>query len=484
MNSLQRLASNTILAFISNIVVKASSALLFILVGRRLGPAEAGVFNLGVTYFTIALALSAWGLHELIVREVAPRREESKQYLLHYLAVRLLLALGTYGLVLLWLRLNLPYTAHTKQVILVFALAMFPEAVFTLLQGLFAAHERLLPPMLAALVNGGVKSGIGLWVLTHHGDALGLAWAIVAGSAVSLLVFIPALRHLFRQTAPQRVHFSRQFAFSQLRLTPGFVVIGIFTTIDYQLDALLISLFLSEAELGWYGAAQTVMLAFWMMPTALRTALYPLMARYYYEAPERLPALYRRANRYILLGMLPVCAGITLIAPNIIRLIFADGFAPAVPALQVIIWAVISSFLMVPSARLLLVANRQSDAGWMTALSMVANLLLNLWLIPRWGITGAAAARVLATTFFFIAIYAYVQRHLLRDSLLPLLPRPLLATLLMTAAVWPLRHLWVVWPIMVGMLVYTLAIFLLRAIPPEDQRLLRQLLLPKSLLRR
>ncbi len=475
MNNLQRLASNTMLAFLSNIVVKASSALLFILVGRRLGPAEAGVFNLGVTYFTLALALSAWGLHELIVREVAPRRGESKQYLLHYLAMRLLLAAGAYGLLLLWLRLNLPYTAHTKAVIHVFVLAMFPEAIFSLLQGLFAAHERLLPPLLAALVNGGVKLGIGLWVLAHDGDALGLAWAIVVGSTVSLLVFIPALHRLFRQVAPQPVRFSRHFALSQLRLTPGFVVIGIFTTIDYQLDAFLISLFLSESELGWYGAAQTIMLAFWMMPTALRTALYPVIARYYYEAPERLPVLYRRANRYVLIGVLPVCAGITLIAPNIIPLIFEADFQPATPALQLIIWAVLPSFLMVPSARLLVVANRQSDVGWVTALSMIINLLLNLWLIPRWGINGAAAARVLATTFFFIAIYAYVQRRLLRDSVLPLLPRPLLATLLMTAAVWPLRHLFVLWPIMVGILVYILALFLLRAIPAEDQQLLRRL---------
>lgn len=476
MNNLQRLASNTTLAFISNIVVKASSALLFILVGRTLGAAEAGIFNLGVTYFTIVLALSAWGLHELIVREVAPRRGESRQYLLHYLGLRLLLALGAYGLLLLLLRLNLPYTPHAKQVIQVFALAMFPEAIFVLLQGVFAAHERLLVPTIAAAVNGGLKLSIGLWVLGHNGDAVGLAWAMVVGSGVSLVVFMPALLHLFRHIPQQPARLSSRFALSQLRLTPGFIVIGFFTTIDYQLDAFLISLFLSEAELGWYGAAQTVMLAFWMMPTALRTALYPLMARYYHESPERLPALYRRANRYILVGALPICAGISLIAPSIIPLIFDSGFQPAIPALQIIIWAVLPSFLMVPSARLLLVYNRQSEAGWFTALSMAANLLLNLWLIPRWGITGAAIARVLATSFFFVALYLYVQRRLLRDSLLPLLLRPILATLLMCAAVWPLRHLFIVWPISAGILVYPLALLLLRAIPPEDQRLLYQFL--------
>ena len=39
------------------------------MVGRAINPQEAGSLNLGITYFTIVMALSTWGLHELLVRE-------------------------------------------------------------------------------------------------------------------------------------------------------------------------------------------------------------------------------------------------------------------------------------------------------------------------------------------------------------------------------------------------------------------------------
>ena len=108
MNTVQRLFSNTFLALISQIVIKASNSLLFILIGRWLGPADSGVFSLGTTYFTLVFGLSALGLHELLVRELAPRREQSSRYFANYLALRVFLAFATYGLLLLGLRLFLP----------------------------------------------------------------------------------------------------------------------------------------------------------------------------------------------------------------------------------------------------------------------------------------------------------------------------------------------------------------------------------------
>ena len=67
MNTIQRLLSNTLLAFLSSVIVKAGNALLFILIGRQLGPAASGSFSLATTYFTFVFGLSALGLHEIMV---------------------------------------------------------------------------------------------------------------------------------------------------------------------------------------------------------------------------------------------------------------------------------------------------------------------------------------------------------------------------------------------------------------------------------
>ena len=478
---MKRLLSNTLWAFIGNVIVKASNTVLFIFIGRLIGPTEAGTFNLSITYFTIALALSAWGLHELLVREVAPRRQESKYYLVHYLTLRLLLSGIAYVILLLLLRFSLPYTADTKVTIRILTLAIFPESIFTVIQALFTAHERLFVPTLAALINGCIKVILGMLLLLRGTDTIALAWIIVLGSSASLLIFVPTLWQLFQEFPQKSSRFDWPFLWTQLRFTPGFIMIGLFTTLDFQIDALLISILLSEQELGYYGAAQTIMLGFWMMPAALRSALYPLIARYYYESPTALALLYQRTNRYILLLVLPICAVITLFSHPLIRLIFGKTFNPAAVALPWMIWAVVFSFLTVPNARLMLVSNWQQQAGWITGLSMVANLGLNLWLIPYWGITGAAIARTGASFLFFMVMYICVQRYLLRESMVNLIGRPLLATFFMTVTLWLTHDLFPLWSIMLGVAVYIIIIVSLKTIPEQDRQLLRQLIFPRIL---
>lgn len=468
--------SNTFLAFTSNIIVRASNSLLFIFIGRSLGPTAGGVFNLGITYFTVVFALSAWGLHELLVREVAPRREESGRYVSNYLAIRLALATAVYAFLLLALGFILPYSPTTDAAIRILALAVFPEAIFSIVQALFQAHERLLPPALVATVGSAIKLGGGLWLLYNGYDVRQIAWMVPIGSGLSLLLYLPFLWRLFRSTK-QRLsgRLSWAFTWSQLRHTPSFVVIHLFSLLDYQADAFLISLLLTETDVGWYGAAQTVMLAFWMMPTALRAAIYPLMARYRYEAYDKLVLLYQKASQYLIIFILPAAAGVFLLAPEIIRLIFDASFDPAVPALRWSIWAVVFGFLNVPNARLMLVYDRQRAAAWLTGLSMSVNVILNLLLIPVYGITGAAMARTIASLAFFLLIYGYVQRNILRSSVLPLLVRPGLATAAMATIVWQLQDHGLLLPIVAGVAAYGAAGFFLRIVPAEDWTYWREL---------
>lgn len=469
MNTLQRLLSNTALAFLANIVVRLSTSLLFILIGRLLGPTESGIFSLGTTYFTIVFGLSALGLTELFVREVAPRRESSGRYLANYLAIRVLTTVLTYlGLVIV-LRAFLPYNAETEQVILILSLAALPEAVFSLCQAMFEAHEQLLTPALAGIVNATIKLGGGYWVLQHGGSVAQVAWMFVIASSLSLLVFVPALVRLLRRV-PQRdsLALDAAFSLSQLRQTPGFFTIHLFSLLDYQTDAFLISIFLTETDLGYYSAALTITLAIAMLSWAVRAAIYPVMARYYHQAPDKLAILHTKANQYLMALALPLATGVALLAQPIIFWIFGPDFAPAVPVLQISVWAAVFLLLNVPNARLLLIHNRQRAASGVTAISMGVNIAVNLVLIPRLGINGAAIARLLASGAFFFSIYWYVQTSIMRTAFWSLLPRPLLATAIMAVPVWFLRGYPLVVPIVAGVATYAAAALVLRVVPAHD----------------
>lgn len=481
MNTIQRLLSNTALALVANVIVKATTTLLFILIGRNLGPTQSGVFSLGTTYYTIVFGLSALGLHELLVREVAPRRGESARYFVNYLTLRLIFSLLTYLLLAAGLLLFQPYSAETTRVVLILALAALPEAIFTIAGALFEAHERLAVPTLAAVVNSLIKLVGGFWLLQRGAQVVDIAWLMVVAGAVSLLIFPPALFRLFRGS-PQtgRVLPEWRFGLAQLRQTPGFFAIHLFSVLDYQTDAFLISIMLTVTDLGYYSAALTITLAISLMTFAVRAAIYPLMARYAREAPDKLAVLHSKANQYLIALSLPIAAAVCLLARPIILLIYGPAFAPAVPVLQVSVWAAVFLLVNVPNARLLLVDNRQAAAAGLTGVSMTVNVIANLLLIPIFGIVGSALARVIASGAFFLSIHLYVRRNILPNRLLPLLPRPLLATALMVLAMWPVREWPLIVPLAVGAAAYCAAALLLRVVPAGDLVYWRQALRPRS----
>lgn len=481
MNTIQRLLSNTALALVANLIVKAGTTLLFILIGRNLGPAASGVFSLGTTYFTIVFGLSALGLHELLVREVAPRREESARYFVNYLSLRLIFSLLTYLLLLIGLRYFQPYSPETQRAVLILALAALPEAVFTICGALFEAHEMLAVPTLAAVVNSAIKLIGGFWLIHRGAGVLDIAWLMVAAGVLSLLIFPPALVRLFRGS-PQRGRLMPDFSFSidQLRRTPGFFAIHFFSVLDYQTDAFLISLMLTEADLGYYSAALTITLSISLMTFAVRAAIYPVMSRYARGQPDKLGLLHTKANQYLIALSLPLAAAVCLLARPIILLIYGEAFAPAVPVLQVSVWAAVFLLVNVPNARLLLIDNRQSAAAGLTGVSMTVNVIANLILIPILGILGAAVARVVASAAFFLSIHLYVRANILRSDFLRLLPRPLLATAFMVLVMWPVRELPLIAPVAVGVVAYGAAALLLRVVPAGDLVYWRQAVRPRS----
>ena len=78
------------------------------------------------------------------------------------------------------------------------------------------------------------------------------------------------------------------------------------------------------------------------------------MSRYYREAPDKLALLYDKVNKYIAALVLPLAAGITILAGPVIDLVYGPNFTPAAAVLQITIWTIVFLFLTEPLARMLL----------------------------------------------------------------------------------------------------------------------------------
>ncbi len=132
-------------------------------------------------------------------------------------------------------------------------------------------------------------------------------------------------------------------------------------------EIILLSLFSTEAQIGYYSAALKVAEVWSFVPEVFSTNIFPLLSRTAFVADERFAAIQRKAIKYLLAFALPVTAGLLATADQIIPLLYGDGFEPAVPELRILAGGV--TFLAVDGGVLALAGGppppgrRALDAG-------------------------------------------------------------------------------------------------------------------------
>jgi O-antigen/teichoic acid export membrane protein len=162
------------------------------------------------------------------------------------------------------------------------------------------------------------------------------------------------------------------------------------------LNTVMLGVLSSDAQVAYFGSTQMLMAKLPQLLVALSMAGGPIFAKIGGAENARARKLLRRLLA-IACGMaLPALVVIQLAAPVIVTLLFGEEFAPAAGVLRVLaLHMCLFSFSMV-LAQVLDYQGLSMVRVRNLALASVLNLLLNLWLIPRYGALGAAVGQTAA----------------------------------------------------------------------------------------
>lgn len=478
MKAFTELARNSALSLVLNVSTRAANALMFIFIGRRMGVSAAGIFQLATTYLLIFSVLTR-GLDELVVRQVARFPQDARRYFVTFLTLRLVLNVVLYGLLAIVVCVFVRYPIGTLIPILIISAGLVSDSLIGGAGAVMLGQRRFIAPTLVAVGVCLLRLAGGAVLLSQETPMYYVAALWWGSSVVGMAVLVPwvGLQVKTLPVPPDQRTLDWSLVRQELGAMLPFMINGFLMAIEFQIDTILLSILQDESEVGWYGAATTIVSTLAMMPQAYRLAVYPLMASYA-EERQKLVRLYESSLRYLGASVLPMVAGLVLLAPAIIPLIFESEFLPSVGVLRSLSIALIFTFLNVPNVRMMFVHNRQGWVTWMMVGSMAVNVTLNLWLTPLLGAQGAALARICSSALFFFSNYLILRFVVakLDTSLIRLLWRSALATALMCGTVAALYHLsiWAVIPIEIA--VYCTVLFSIGGIPLYDQQLVRQAL--------
>jgi O-antigen/teichoic acid export membrane protein len=206
-------------------------------------------------------------------------------------------------------------------------------------------------------------------------------------------------------------------------------------------DIFLLGLLTNASTVGAYRGCMQIVLVFDLGANAFAAALAPVFTVLIAEGRRaRMQDMYTSAVRLQTLMALPFLLVIMVNAADLLRVLGPD-FAMGAPALLILGCGQFAKGTLSPATVALIIGGRQKLDAVNVAIAAVANLILNLMLIPFLGLAGAAFAT--ATSLIGLAMVRCLEvRRVFGLRTLDFAPlRAMLVTMPLTLAIWAMSAL-------------------------------------------
>lgn len=179
---------------------------------------------------------------------------------------------------------------------------------------------------------------------------------------------------------------------------------GIVVSIYMRIDQVMIKEMMDSEAVGQYAAAVRVSELWYFIPVVISSSLFPAIINAKAQSEELYYARLQKLYDLMVWMALAIAIPMTFLSNWIVNLLYGNIYDQAGNVLMIHIWTGIFVFLGVASGKWFTAENLQMLSFWRTFSGMVINVVLNLVMIPKYGITGAAVATLSANfmaAFFF-----------------------------------------------------------------------------------
>jgi O-antigen/teichoic acid export membrane protein len=405
MQATTRVAKNTILTSVSQAFYLGLGAIFTILLARNLGAGEFGVLSFAINFTGIFAVGADVGLNLLIIREIARDRSLAGKFLGSVVLLKALMLVVISGL-MVGVMIFLGYPQQTTEVVYIFVIYTVFQTFITLFYSMFQAFESMEYQAVAVIANGtlmfvGIVAG-----LSQHFDVVGFAFIYLAANVI---VFVISLAFCASKCAVPRLNIDLALSRSLLKEALPFGLSAAFILLYMYIDSVMLFILKGNIATGLYSAVYRVAFAVGFLPNAYFSAVYPFMARLHLSSRNALAFAYGYSFKLMLSIIFPIAVFTTLLSERIVLFLYGTGYAASVEVLQIVIWALVFSYLNYGNTTSLNAMNKQRVCTIAIFLSMVLNVCLNLLLIPRFSYIGASIVTVLTEAFCFVFLYAYIK---------------------------------------------------------------------------
>lgn len=408
---------NSAWLFFAQSLVKIVSFFYTIFLARNLGVGEFGLYVTALAYFALLSSISDFGINRFVIREGA--KDPAKLPLLITLAsmVRVALVFFIFLVFVLWLSF-LDRDITRISLSLLAALAIFPQSVALTFDAALIAKERLKYSAMGLLGLSLATTILGVYFIHSGLNSLGAVLALFWGQMAYLVLLFLLLRFNNLQVNFGLWKSGLSLALQQtVELVKGslpYGIVGVLGLLYFRVDTLMVSYLKSVEQAGFYGAAYRFLEAIVFVPSALASAMFPVLAKLHDHDLVKVKKLYFSSIKILGAFSLPVFLGYFFLLPKVITSLL-PGYLPSIEAIKILSFAVPFIFIHVPGALVLISSDKfLKPVICLSIVTLSFNVILNFFFIPQFGFIGASYVTVLSEAFSFLVFFTLLYLKILR----------------------------------------------------------------------
>jgi len=241
-----------------------------------------------------------------------------------------------------------------------------------------------------------------------------------------------------------------------------------------------IGLYCPAETVGFYTLAVRLgSMSVTLLPATFSFVLLPAFAEQFGKGDMgKIKTIYLTSARYLMVLSLPLAAAMIALASPIVTLLYGTDYAPTVTLMRIIIIPLAIGAIGQAAEAMIFGINRPGFVLKMTVVLALLNVGLNLWLVPRYGVLGAAIASSVPRVLYPLVLIKFASVRAgthwpMRDTIKITLASCIMGLVLFGLQVRLGVALSLALGIVLGMVIYSATLFVLRVIQKQDMVMLK-----------
>jgi len=427
----QTVAKNTFWLTVGNILGRLLRAGVVIYAARVLGAEGWGVFSYAIGLIAFLTIFTDLGIRAILTREAS--KSDDDDHLAKLLSTSFFIEVALVSLASLIVVAIAPRITSlpaVNEILLIALLVLIFDSFREFGFAVIRAKEKMQQEAGIFILTNFAIVVLGLVFLKISPNVKYFTIAYAIGTGIGTMATFYVLRDYFKRLL---FNFTSKLVKPIIASGWPFAISAMLGGLLINTDVLIIGIFRTAEEVGYYSAALRPVQLLYILPTILAISVFPTLSRLAINSQDKMRVTLEKSISFIFLIAIPLALGGVILGPEIIELLFGNSYLPATLSFQVLMLTVMVNFPAVILTDAIFAYDKQKLLIVFSLIGGILNVVLDFILIPKYGIAGSAWTTLIAQSVANIYLWRKVNQ-VNAFSIFPHMKKIMLAALIMAGA--------------------------------------------------